>query len=236
MWNTINPENVSFGPIVKTKTGRKLINIFHDKKTLRFQSPAQVAPGGAKEFQNKTTGVLESIVLNGTFGKGEDADMNKYMEIIEALENKVLETASERSKEWFGDEFTVAELKKAKMFKSQIRRDPEGKYPPSLQMKLQYYDGKCTTKCYDMNRNAVNYEYITKGSKVVSILEVGSIWLIDGKFGITFKVMQCKAQKNERTIDEYAFIDEVRRHTTIIKRGVRITVGNGSVLIISRIR
>lgn len=207
--SAIHTENITFGPNqIKTKTGRKLVNVYHEGKPLRFQTPLLATLGGAKEFYDKQdSSKLQSIVLSGSLGTGEDPEVQSFLETLERIDQILLETASKNSKEWFGDSFTVSELKKAKMFKSQIRRDPEGKYPPSLQMKLQYYDKQCQTKCYNWNREPVDYSYITKGSKFVGIVEVASIWFIDNSFGVTFKLLQCKTQKKQE-ISDYAFIEE----------------------------
>lgn len=207
--SAINTNKISFGPnVIKTKTGKKLVNMFHDGKPLRFQTPVLVTPGGAKEFYDKQDSTkLQSIVVNGSLGTGEDSEVQAFLETLERIDQIILETASKNSQEWFGDSFTVGELKKAKMFKSQIRRDAEGKYPPSLQLKMQYYDKQCQTKCYNWNREPVDYSYITKGSKVVGIIEVASIWFIDNSFGVTYKMLQCKVQKNQKIAD-YAFIED----------------------------
>lgn len=200
-------DSLKFGEVTQSKTGGKMVNITHNNKVLIFQTPKLAAPGGAREFFDKTQpDKLQSIVLNGSLGRGEEPAVQAFADVIEAFEQRVLAVASERSKEWFGDSFTEAEFKKSKMFKSQIRRDEEGKYPPSLQMKFLYYDGRCQTKCYDTNRNAVDYHYIGKGSRVEAIVEVKSVWIIDNKFGVSFKVLQCRAEKNQK-IDDYAFIE-----------------------------
>jgi hypothetical protein len=201
---------IAFGPLIKTKTGRKLVNIFHNNTPIVMQLPKLSAPGGIKEFEDKKVpGKIGSIVVGVSLGKGEQPEEQSLLELIEGIEQKVLEAASENSKEWFNskEKFEVAEMRKMKMFKSQIRRDEEGKYAPSLTLKLQYYDDKCQTKCYDMDKNLVDYSYITKGSKVTCIVELKSVWIIDNSCGITFRILQCKAQKNQ-TISDYAFIDE----------------------------
>lgn len=205
----IDINNISIGPLKKTANGRKIINITHNDKPLLFQTPQMVAPYGITQYTDETTGNVNSIVLDGSFGTDSE-DLQQFLSTIEQLEQKVLEVASERSQEWFDSDepFTVGEIKKAKMFKSQVKKHPEGKYAPTLKMKFVYYDNKCHTKIFNNKKQEVDANYIQKGSKVVSILELKSVWLINNSFGVTFKVLQTKAETNSTKIEDYAFIDD----------------------------
>ena len=204
--SSIDLNKISFGNIITTKNGRKLIPMTHQGQSLIFQTPKMRAPGGVHPFENKITNEITSLVMNLSFDRAND-EHQKFRAVVEGLEMKLLQTASERSKEWFGDEFTISELKKAGLFKSQINVDPTGKYDPALKAKLDYYSGECNAKCSDMNtKEPVDYRYITKGSLVEAIIEIKSVWFIDKKIGLTFKVTRVRAQPNRQ--EEYDFIED----------------------------
>ena len=206
--SNIDINKITIGPLKKTPNGRKMINILHDDKPLVFQTPKMVAPYGLTEYRDEATGKINSFVLDGSFGT-DNEELDQFLTTMEQIEQKVLEVAAERSMEWFDSDepFTVSEIKKAKMFKSQVKRHSENKYPPTLKMKFMYYDNRCHTRVFDTKKVERDPNFIQKGSKVVSILELRSVWLINNSFGVTFKVIQTKAENKEQ-IQDYAFIDD----------------------------
>lgn len=205
-YSDINVNDITFGPLVKTKTGRKMVNVLHRGTPLVFQTPAMHSPYGLSEYKDEKTDAVQSIVFDGSFGT-DSPDLTKFQGIMEGLEAKLLETASSSSVEWFGEDMDIPFMKKAKMFKSQIKKHPEGKYPPTLKIKIPVYDNKVQTKVYDSDRNQVDTDYIQKGAKVTSIVEIRSVWLIDNSFGVTIKAHQCKVQPNQR-MPSYAFLED----------------------------
>jgi hypothetical protein len=51
-------------------------------------------------------------------------------------------------------------------------------------------------------------EILPKMSECVSILECSGIWIVSGKFGISWRPAQMKVYKNETKLTNYAFIDD----------------------------
>ena len=189
-----------------SKNGRKFINIDINNKPIKIQTPTMISPYGYSEFRDKNSNQLQTLSVDLSFGS-DDKNVGKFQEVVEQIEDKILKEVSANSLEYFGDEFTVAEIKKAKMFKSQIKHHKEGKYAPVVKLKLPHMNETFTGKVYNEKKEEVDVEYITKGSKVTAIVELRSIWIIDNSFGITFKAVQLRVEKPDR-LDDYAFIDD----------------------------
>lgn len=203
--NDINVSLLTLSEI-NGRNGRKFINILHDRTPITFQTPAMVSPYGYSEYRDEKTNQLQSVSVDLSFG-GDDEKVNECKDKIIEIEERVLNEVSRRSKEIFGDEFTVAEIKKAKMFKSQVKHHKEGKYAPVLKIKLPHTNGEFSGKVYNDKKEEVGIDYVTKGCKVTAIVELRSVWIIDNSFGVTFKAPQLRASKQNK-LDDYAFIDD----------------------------
>ena len=82
-------------------------------------------------------------------------------------------------------------------------------------------DGSHQCKVYDNNRNMFNIDnddgddfksladdVLTKGAGMNVVLRCNGVWVINGKFGCTWRAEQLKVEVAEKSINGYAFRDD----------------------------
>jgi hypothetical protein len=77
--------------------------------------------------------------------------------------------------------------------------EPDKTKMPSMKVKLPYYEGKFEFELYDNNGESIfnaqmndshPSDLIPKASNVAIVLQCGGIWFANGKFGVTWRLVQ----------------------------------------------
>ena len=221
---------VSFGEIKKiSEKGGKYIPLYYDKSPFVIQTPQCYAPFGMNCFRDDKDGT-ESYSLELSFKEKESREtLQRYYEILEEIDSKVLDAALDNSQLW---------LRKAKskevveaLFTRSIRipTDREtgeviDKWPPTFRLKLNK-DNKGHFRCvaYDQEtKDEISLDSVMpkmKGSKVTAIASCGGIWVAGGKFGCSWKATQLMIQVNSG-LNRFAFQDIVEDQIQSSKKDV----------------
>jgi hypothetical protein len=125
---------------------------------------------------------------------------------MKTFEEKLKNDAVKNSKEWFGKASMSREVVDA-LFSPMLRypKNPETGEPdtsraPTLKVKIPFWEGKFNTEVYDMNMDSLfpcddesvtPLSLIQKGSNVAVIIQNSGVWFAGGKFGTTWKLVQC---------------------------------------------
>ena len=146
-----------------------------------------------------------------------DDEVESFLTNMKAFEDQVKTDAIKNSMSWFGKKTMSKEvvdalwspmLKYSKFPKGHMN---EGEFdydkPPRLQVKVPCYDGIWKAELYDdvqtrlfpnVNEPTVTpLDFITKGSKVATLIQCGGIWFANGKFGVTWKLVQAVIKPRE---------------------------------------
>ena len=131
----------------------------------------------------------------------------KFLENMKAFEEKLKADAVENSKEWFGKASMSREVVDAlftpmlRYPKNQETGEPDTSRSPTLRVKIPFWDGAFNVEVYDLENRLVfpndddssvtPVNLIQKGSNVATIIQNGGIWFANGKFGTTWKLVQC---------------------------------------------
>ena len=101
---------------------------------------------------------------------------------LKELDEIIVNTVAENSKEWLGKDFNVEVLKQA-LYKPMVRPGKEP-YPSTLKLKIATKpDGTFVPEAYNFRKEPVSLDTIEKGQKCMAIVDISSIWFIDNKFG-----------------------------------------------------
>ena len=76
--------------------------------------------------------------------------------------------------------------------------DPDTSRSPSLRVKIPYWEGEWKCELYDMEQTQLfpsssgvtPIELVTKASNTATVIQCGGIWFANGKFGVTWKLLQ----------------------------------------------
>ena len=163
---------------------------------------------GINEWPSDTGGPSKyDMSLQFPAAEYASAAASSFLENMKAFEEKLKNDAVKNSKEWFGKASMSREVVDAlfspmlRYPKNQDTGEPDTTRAPTLKVKIPYWDGKFNCEIYDMNDNtlfpneddesATPLSLIQKGSNVAVIIQNAGIWFAGGKFGTTWKLVQC---------------------------------------------
>jgi hypothetical protein len=94
-------------------------------------------------------------------------------------------------------------------------KDAEGNlkpYPPTLKVQLRQRDGKFETVVYDDKKRPLTdvplEDVLVKRSMLTVLIQCTGVWITGGKFGLSWKAVQIRADKIPDSIRGFAFLDE----------------------------
>ena len=194
--------SVQFSKLRKNKNGGKAVYLnAGDNKKLYIQFPFMRSPYGLSAFTDEGTG-RTSYSLDLSFDP-DNTDAMDLHEKLKELDDIIVNTVAENSKEWLGKEFNVAVLKEA-LYKPMVRPGKE-QYPSTIKLKiLTKPDGTFVPEAYSMQKQPVTLDTIEKGQKCMAIVDLNQIWFIDNKFGVTIRLQQTLLEQSVK-LPSFAF-------------------------------
>ena len=165
---------------------------------------------GVNVWEPDQAGGRTSYDMSLQFPKEEYAteSTQQFLDAMIALEEKIKADAVTNSKEWFNKNKMSSEVVDAlwtPMLKYPKNEDgePDTSRPPTLKIKLPFWEDKFNLEVYDMNQQILYphtegditpVDLISKGQNVAVVIQNGGIWFANGKFGTTWKLVQAVVQ------------------------------------------
>ena len=197
-----NIEAVGFSKLRKNKNGGKAVYLNVSDKKLYLQLPKLRSPYGLSTYTDESSGKT-SYSLDLSL----DTDNNDAMELREKLtqlDDLIIKTVVENSKDWLGKKFNETVCREA-LYKPLVRQGKEP-YPDTIKLKILANDkGEFVPETYNTNREQVGLDTISKGSKVTCIVDMVQIWFIDNKFGVTVRLQQALLEPSAK-LPSFAFV------------------------------
>src|SRR6056300_936159 len=186
--NQFEPSGVIFSALKKNKNGGKSVVLTrNDKKKLYLQLPFLRSPLGISAFTDEATNKT-SYSLDLSFDTDNEDAMQLSSKFTE-LDEIILKTVTENSKEWLGKSYDINVIREA-LYKPLVRQGKEG-YPNTLKLKVQTnQSGDFIPEAYNSDRELIQVDQIEKGQKCMCIAEINQIWFIDNKFGVSVRLSQ----------------------------------------------
>ena len=223
----LNVENIKYSAPKANASGGKSVNILNKTTNtgLRLTAPVMLT-WGASDFQDPATGKgngkFEMALQFPSEEYSNDAqDVAMFLKNMQDLESKIKRDALENSKTWFGKVLRSEEVVDAlytpmlKYSKNKITGEPDLSRSPTLKVKLPIWEGKWKCEIYDeegerLFPNASNPEitpidFIQKGTNVGVLIQCGGIWFANGKFGVTWKLIQAMVQAPKASLTGKCF-------------------------------
>ena len=236
--SSVDVSNVTF-QVGQAKAGRNpSIMMKYNGNSLLMRLPRIGYPGGVLiregDTGTKTYTLLGSLKGCDPYAKerspGTD-DVGKLYNLLTDLEEHIIKSAVENSAKWFGkkrSEEVIRESFNRIVSFSTDKVDGEyvrnGKYPPSIKVKIPVYDGRVSTEIVDASRNPVTYvtpeslpSVFPKGVEA-NLAISGSIYVIaGGGFGVTWRLTAAQVFPQLRRTAAQMFDDESNAPPTIIE-------------------
>lgn len=194
-------------PKVDARGGKSVGILNSGSNSATYISTPLMLTWGVNEYVDDKSGkVSYDMALQFPSEEYAKEDTTNFMNNMIDFEDKLKADAIKNSKEWFG---------KAKMSEDAIDAlwTPMLKYPkdkntgefdttrsPTLKVKIPFWEGEWKTELYDVDQTAIfpdpngssvtPKDLISKGSNVAVIILCGGLWFANGKFGVTWKLLQ----------------------------------------------
>jgi len=205
----IDTSRVSF-VIGQAKNGRNpSVSIKYDGQNLQLRLPRMAFPGGVLQREAETGGNTSYTLIGSmkgcdTYGKErapDTDDTTRLYNFLLDMEEKIISSAVENSVKWFGKKRSEEAIRDG--FKKLMRLSvdkvdgeyiPNGKYPPSLTIKVPVYDNRVNVDIIDTKGNPVYVSPTSLNSVFpkgvdANLVVSGSIYIIaGGGFGVTWRM------------------------------------------------
>lgn len=211
------------------KVGGKSISLTNpantNDKQLNVLTPMMLT-WGVNENTDEATG-KKSYDMSLQFPSEDYAsdDTSAFLANLKFLEEKIKNDAIENSKDWLNKTKVSSEVIDAlwtpmlKYPKDKTTGELDYSRSPTLRIKLPYWDNNFNIELYDVARTKIfpdesndslmPSEVISKGSKVALIIQCGGIWIANGRFGVTWKLIQGVIQMKKSIQGACRFPDEM---------------------------
>jgi len=177
---------------------RKMV-LSEGDKPMRFQMPRLYMPWGVSAFTPEIGQKKYNVDFNLTGWDEDGGFVQKFYNTIKSIETKVIDEVASQSVAIFGEAKGADELRA--MFNSNLKEADNG-HAPKFRVKLDVdTSGFAKPEIFDTNRAHLRDEikegvYGRMSGK--GIAEVGSVYFLNKRFGITYKLYQMQIFEPER--------------------------------------
>lgn len=211
-----NVSKVTFSPVKALENGGKQAYLNYDGKPLLMQVGPLETPFGLSVF-DKVSPPKYSVDLK-LRGYDDAANHPKVATIYNALhglDEFMLDAGVKNAKQWFKGDKSREVLSELYTPTVKFAKDQEGNlkpYPPTLKMQLRQRDGKFETAIYDDKKRPLTdvplEDILVKGAVLSAVIQCTGIWFAGGKFGLSWKAVQIRADKIPESLRGCAFLDD----------------------------
>jgi len=218
--SNFNVANIKYSSPKANSSGGKSINILNKSTNtgLRISTPLMLT-WGASDFEGNSKYDLSLQFPNDDY-KNEEVD--SFLKNMIEFENKIKSDALLYSKDWFGKQHKSPDVVDAlwtpmlKYCKNKNTGEYDITKPPSLRVKIPFWENVWKCEIYDEDGNktfpnidnptTTPVDLLQKGMNIATLLQCGGLWFANGKFGITWKLIQAVGQKPRASLTGQCFI------------------------------
>ena len=201
-YDHFEPSTVILSKMKKNKNGGKTVYInAPENKKLYIQLPFMRSPFGLSAFTDEATNKT-SYSLDLSFDT-DNEQANDLMEKLKQLDERIVKTVADNSKEWLGKSYNIEVIKEA-LYKPLVRPGKDD-YPSTMKLKLMTKpSGEFIAEAYDSSHKSIPVDGIEKGQKCMCIVDFNQIWFIDNKFGVSVRLSQVLCEQSQK-LPSFAF-------------------------------
>jgi len=218
---------VMIGEIRPNKAGGKTVPIKYNGAPLQVRIPRIYYPAGVLVREDEKTGqrnysMMASLKGCDSYAKErstDGTDVGSFYNFCLDFQEKLIQHSIANSGKWFGKSKSEAVLRETmkpvlnpSVEKVNGEWVPNGKYPPSLRMKISIWDGQVGMDAVDANGAAIeltesNLEQVFAKRIEARLVLTPSIYVTGTGFGVTWRVVHAKVFPASRVGAKAAFAD-----------------------------
>jgi hypothetical protein len=215
--STFSASKVTLSALKVMDSGAKQAYLNYDSRPLLMQVGSLETPFGLSVF-DKAPGQPKYTVELKLRGHDDPANHPKVAQIfnaMNALDEYMIEQGVKNCRQWFKADAPKEMVKM--MYTPSVRysRDAEGNlkpYPPTLKIQLRKKNDEFEADVYDESKRSLKdvplEDVIVKGARLTILIQCNGVWFAGGKFGLSWKAVQVRADSVPDRIRGFAFVDE----------------------------
>jgi hypothetical protein len=197
-------KHIRYLDITQNSMGGKEAYLRYAERPFYFQTPRLHCPFGLNVTENPERDgrpASKSYRLAVSFrGYNDPQDKSfekkrEFHDMITQIDEALVKKGCENCLTLFKRK-TMTEDMVRMIYKTSIRKNDEGKYPPIMNLNIVSYDGKMTTDVFDKDGKQISYEEledaITKGCEVKCLVQAQKLTFPQGGFGIKYNILNMK--------------------------------------------
>ena len=206
---SFNPESdIKYSKSKVNSSGGKSVGVVnaHTGQSLFLGTPLLMTWGIQEFVDEKTKKVSYDMALQFPSEEYQSSDSKAFLQAMMAFERKLKADALVNSKDWFAKPKMTPDAVDAlftpvlKYPTDKVTCEKDTSKAPTMKIKVPYWNNKWEgVEVYDANKvclfpssnPAVSpKDFITKQSHVVTMIQCGGLWFANGKFGVTWRLVQ----------------------------------------------
>jgi hypothetical protein len=202
-----NIDSVTFSEVKVNKQGGKGIQIKYENQAFQLRLPRMKFPGGLIQREDATSGNISYSLIGSLKGcdpyakeRSVDDENGPLYNFLLDFQEKIVRTATDNSGTWFGKKRSEESVRDSFKNILSVSTDkvggeyvPNGKYPPSLRLKVPVYDGRVSMDVVDSK--TMPYHLTVDSLRSVfpkyvecNLIVSGSVYVIGQSFGVTWRI------------------------------------------------
>jgi Family of unknown function (DUF5871) len=207
---------ITFSPVKTLESGGKQAYLNYEGRPLVMQVGPLETPFGMSVFDKAGPPKYSvDLKLRGYDDATNQPKTAAIYNALHGLDEKMLDEGVKNSTAWFKGSKSREVLSELYTPTVKFAKDAEGNlkpYPPTLKIQLRQRDGKFETAVYDDKKRPLTdiplEDVLVKGAVLTALIQCTGVWFAGGKFGLSWKAIQIRADKVPDSIRGFAFLDE----------------------------
>ena len=213
--STFSASNISFSAVKNLESGGRQAYLNYKGGRLTMQVGPLETPFGLSVFDKQGPPKYSvDLKLRGYDDAANNPVSAATYNALHSLDEFMLSEAVKNSPAWFKGQKSREVLAELYTPTVKFSRDQQGNvkpYPPTIKLQLRQRDGKFETAMYDSEKRPLTdvplEDIIVKGTVMTALIECTGVWFAGGKFGLSWKAIQIRADKVPQGIRGYGFVD-----------------------------
>jgi len=214
---SFNVANVTFSAVKSLDSGGKQAYLNYNGRPLIMQIGPLETSFGLSVF-DKVPGAAPKysvdLKLRGYDDPVTNPNTATIYNALHSLDEFMIEQGVKNAVAWFRGAKSRDVLSELYTNTVRFSKDSEGNvkpYPPTVKLQLRQRDGKFETLVYDDKKRPMTdiplEDILVKGTVMTALVQCTGVWFAGGKFGLSWKAVQIRADKVPESIRGFAFLD-----------------------------
>ena len=213
---SFNASKVTFSQLKLLESGGKQAYLNYDGRPLVMQVGSLETPFGLSVYDKATPPKYTvDLKLQGYDDPTNNPKTASIYNAMNTLDEFLIQQAVKNSRQWFKADLNADMARMLYTPSIRFAKDADGNvkpYPPTLKVQLRQRDGKFETAVYDDKKRPLTdvplEDILVKKAMLTILIQCTGVWIAGGKFGLSWKAVQIRADKVPDSIRGFAFLDD----------------------------